>query len=64
MIGRSRIHLDEVHGLGTFLEIEVVLADGEAAVEGERVARELMAAFGIPESALVACAYIDLLEEP
>ena len=64
MIGRSRIHLDEVHGLGTFLEIEVVLGDGEAAVEGERVARELMAAFGIPESALVACAYIDLLEEP
>ncbi len=63
MIGRSRIHLDEVRGLGTFLEIEVVLGDGEAAAEGERVARELLAAFGVPESDLVARAYIDLLED-
>ncbi len=63
MIGRSRIHLDEVRGLGTFLEIEVVLGDGEAAAEGERVARELLAACGVPESDLVARAYIDLLED-
>jgi adenylate cyclase class IV len=62
-MGRSRIHLDEVRGLGTFLEIEVVLSDGEAAGEGERVARELLAAFGMPESELVARAYIDLLED-
>ncbi len=64
MIGRSRIHLDEVHGLGSFLEIEVALDDGEAAAEGARVARELLAAFGVPESALVARAYVDLLEDP
>ncbi len=64
MIGRARIHLDEVRGLGSFLEIEVVLDDGEAAAGGEHVARELLAAFAVPESALVARAYIDLLEEP
>ena len=64
MIGRTRIHLDEVRGLGSFLEIEVVLDDGEAAAGGEHVARELLAAFGVPESALIARAYIDLLEEP
>ena len=64
MIGRTRIHLDEVRGLGSFLEIEVVLDDGEAAAGGEQVARELLAALGVPESALVARAYIDLLEEP
>src|SRR5206468_9995295 len=40
-ISRSRIHLDEVRALGTFLEIEVVLDDGDAA-DGERVARELL----------------------
>ena len=64
IIGRTRIHLDDVRGLGSFLEIEVVLDDGEAAAAGEQVARELLAAFGVPASALVARAYIDLLEEP
>lgn len=63
-IGRSRIHLDEVRGLGTFLEIEVVLDHSEAAGEGHRVARELLVAFGVPESALVSRAYIDPLEDP
>jgi len=63
MVDRSRIHLDEVRGLGSFLEIEVVLGDGDTAAEGERIARELLAALGVPESALVAHAYIDLLEE-
>ena len=63
MVDRSRVHLDEVRGLGSFLEIEVVLGDGDTAAEGERIARELLAALGVPESALVAHAYIDLLEE-
>jgi predicted adenylyl cyclase CyaB len=63
MIGRTRVHLDEVRGLGSFLEIEVVLDDGEAAASGEHVARELLAVFGIRETALVGRAYIDLLEE-
>ncbi len=62
MMGRSRIHLDDVRGLGSFLEIEVVLEDGDAAAGTERV-RELLTAFEIPASALVARAYIDLLEE-
>lgn len=62
VVGRSRIHLDEVAGLGAFLEIEVVLEAGESAAQGEREARDLLAALGVPESALVARAYIDLLE--
>jgi predicted adenylyl cyclase CyaB len=62
MIGRTRIHLDDVAGLGSFMEIEVVLADGEAAADGEREARALLAALEVPAAALVAPAYIDLLE--
>ena len=61
-LGRTRIHLDEVRGLGSFMEIEVVLEDGEATAEGERVAEALLAELEIPAAALLAPAYIDLLE--
>jgi predicted adenylyl cyclase CyaB len=61
--GRTRIHLDEVEGLGSFLELEVELADGESVVDGERVARELMTRLGIAEDDLVAGAYVDLLRD-
>jgi predicted adenylyl cyclase CyaB len=61
--GRTRIHLDEVAGLGSFLELEVELADGEAVADGEGVARELMTRLGIAEEDLVATAYVDLLGE-
>jgi len=59
--GQTRIHLDEVDGLGTFLELEVELRDGQPTGEGERIARELMARLGIAEDDLVATAYVDLL---
>jgi predicted adenylyl cyclase CyaB len=61
--GRTRIHLDEVEGLGSFLELEVELADGETVADGERVARELMTQLGIAEEDLVATAYVDLIRD-
>ena len=62
MVGRTRVHLDDVRGLGHFLELEVVLADGEPTTTGEREAHDLLAALDVPASALLAPAYIDLLE--
>ena len=62
LAGRSRIHLDRVDGLGDFVEIEVVLGDGDDAEGGVREARELMARLGIDGSRLVAGAYVDLLD--
>jgi adenylate cyclase class IV len=64
LVGRTRVHLDDVEGLGSFVEIEVVLGDGESAEQGERVARELLHALDIPETSLIADAYIDLLGAP
>jgi predicted adenylyl cyclase CyaB len=61
LVGRTRVHLDEVDGLGPFLEFEVVLGDGESAEDGARAARDLMRAFGVREEDLVAGAYVDLL---
>jgi predicted adenylyl cyclase CyaB len=58
--GRTRIHIDRVEGLGDFMELEVVLGDGESAAEGMREAHDLMAKLGIDASALVEGAYVDL----
>ncbi|GIZ52726.1 class IV adenylate cyclase [Noviherbaspirillum aridicola] len=62
MMGRTRIHLDRVEGLGDFMELEVVLADGEAAGDGMREAQQLMARLGVDAAQLVEGAYLDLLE--
>jgi adenylate cyclase class IV len=62
LVGRTRIHLDQVHLLGCFVEFEVVLSERESAEDGERVARELLHTLHISTTRLVAEAYIDLLE--
>jgi adenylate cyclase len=63
LAGRTRIHLDRVEGLGDFLELEVVLAEGEPADAGVREAHELMARLGVEASQLVQGAYMDALNE-
>ena len=60
LVGRTRVHLDEVDGLGRFVELEVVLEDGEPAETGEQIAHDLLAALEVPRAALVAGSYIDL----
>jgi len=61
VIGRTRVHLDRVEGLGDFLELEVMLADGEPAEAGVEEARRLMNALGVEHAQLVEGAYVDLL---
>jgi predicted adenylyl cyclase CyaB len=61
LVGRTRVHLDRVAGLGHFLELEVVLEEHEPSEAGVREARELMAQLGVEPSQLVEGAYIDLL---
>lgn len=61
MVGTTRIHLDEVFDLGSFVEFEVVMGEGDTPADGRRTARRLMEHFGLREGDLVACAYADLL---
>ena len=61
LVGRTRVHLDQVEGLGHFLELEVVLREGESAEAGVKEARALMAALGIADDQLIDGAYVDLL---
>ena len=56
-----RIHLDEVDGLGSFVEFEAVLPDaGDAETARGKVAR-LRAELGIEDDALISAGYADLL---
>ena len=61
LVGRTRVHLDRVDGLGDFLELEVVLRDGEPEQAGIAEAQALLDRLAVDASQLVAGAYVDLL---
>ena len=61
LVGQTRVHLDEVDGLGQFMELEVVLRPGQTDAEGQTVADELMEKLGVSRSDLLEGAYMDLV---
>jgi adenylate cyclase class IV len=61
MAGQTRIHLDRVEGLGDFIELEVVLCDGQSESEGSTIARDLLSRLGIGDRHGLAGSYFDLL---
>ena len=61
LCGQTRIHLDRVEGLGDFLELEVVLREGQSEQEGVAIANTLMAQLGMADAPRLAGAYLDLL---
>jgi predicted adenylyl cyclase CyaB len=63
LVGQTRVHLDDVEGLGYFMELEVVMGEGQPDSEGQAIAAALMRRLGIPESDLLEGAYMDLLED-
>lgn len=58
---QTRIHLDEVVGLGNFLEFEVCLKPEETIEHGTGIANELKKLFEINDDDLMAGAYLDEL---
>jgi adenylate cyclase class IV len=63
MVGQTRIHLDDVLGLGKFMELEVVLRPDQTDVQGQAIAEQLMVDLGIQKEDLIEGAYIDLMEK-
>ena len=61
MVGATRIHIDRVQGLGDFMELEVVLAEGQGDAEGTAIAEALMRDLGLADAERLAGAYLDLL---
>ena len=62
LIGQTRVHLDDVEGLGQFMELEVVLDPHQADSDGQVIAEELMVKLGIEKKDLLEGAYMDLME--
>ena len=63
LVGQTRVHLDDVEGLGQFMELEVVLREGQGDAEGHGIAEGLMASLGVERGDLLEGAYMDLLEK-
>lgn len=62
LVGQTRIHLDDVNGLGKFMELEVVLHPGQSDAEGQSIASFLMQKLGIKDGDLIDTAYMDMME--
>jgi predicted adenylyl cyclase CyaB len=63
LVGQTRIHLDDVKGLGKFIELEVVLQPGQTDSEGQEIAENLMKELNISDLDLINSAYMDLIEK-
>ncbi len=59
LYGTTRVHLDRVRGLGTFVEIEVPFI--RSAAEARRVMSMLRDRLSIRPGDALACSYADLL---
>jgi adenylate cyclase class IV len=59
LYGSARIHLDEVAGLGSFLEFEIVEEEPAASLDVMRVLRD---AFGVRDEDVVRVSYSDLMQ--
>jgi predicted adenylyl cyclase CyaB len=60
--GQTRVHLDDVEGLGHFMELEVVMQEGQSDAEGQAIAEGLITSLGVERGDLLEGAYMDLLE--
>uniref|UniRef100_V9LC89 Adenylate cyclase-like protein n=1 Tax=Callorhinchus milii TaxID=7868 RepID=V9LC89_CALMI len=61
LIGQTRVHVDEVSGLGSFVELEVVMNDDQSEEEGAAIAERLMVELGIHREDLLTGAYVDMI---
>jgi predicted adenylyl cyclase CyaB len=61
LLENARIHIDQVEGLGSFLEFEVIIGDSEE--EASRLLKKLEDHFAIPEDNILKKSYSDLLLE-
>lgn len=60
LIDNARVHLDEVEGLGQFVEIEILLDASHSETMAQKMVERLMAMIEISEVDLIKASYEDL----
>jgi len=60
----TRVHVDQVEGLGTFIELEVQVQPGQSLEDAHAIAARLTNDFGIEPADHIAGAYMDMLLAP
>ncbi|GJQ65228.1 hypothetical protein Trydic_g7359 [Trypoxylus dichotomus] len=63
LVDQTRVHIDQVEGLGDFMELEVVLNPEQSVEDGQQIAMSLMKLLGIQEDDLLCGAYKDLMSK-
>ena len=64
LIGQTRLHIDEVEGLGSFMELEVVLKENQSSEEGEKIANEIYSStLELDPADQVSGSYFDLIQK-
>lgn len=61
MLGAARVHLDEVHGLGRFVEIEVLVTPKQRVAAGHELIAKIRSALGPAIGEPVAPGYAELI---
>lgn len=62
-LGQTRLHLDRVLDLGDFMELEVVLRDGQSDDAGRAIAEGWMQRLGLQHAPRLGAAYLDQLRD-
>lgn len=62
MLGQTRIHLDRVEGLGSFLELEVMMRGGQSEAEGCHMVEEVLERIGVKERDVERGSYKELMK--
>jgi len=62
MRGNIRLHLDQLHGLGDFGEIEVVLREGEEPEDYRAEVESILLALAVAEANLIDVSYFELMQ--
>jgi len=60
-IGLTRIHFDQVEGLGNFIELEFVMQKNTSKKEALQTVENLMKKLEIQDNQLINTAYIDMI---
>jgi predicted adenylyl cyclase CyaB len=61
LLGATRIHIDEVEGLGSFIEFEI--PRGDTRLNPEEMLDRLVKEFGIGEEDVIRHSYVDMMEQ-